>query len=251
MAKSTLPFYRFSDVSMARKRIVTLTKEEQGDEEVKRLLRELDARKEELRKPHVYGYARVSTLGQARDGNSLDSQELALLKEGAEEVFKEAISGAVSASDRPVFSALEKKLRKGDTLLVTKLDRLARSLVGGVTLCESLRERGVIIRILNLGTLDHTATGDLLLRVFLAFAEFERALIKERMAEGRAIAKAKKGKDYREGRPKKFTENAKKEAMEQLFVRQKSYREVSDDLRISVSTLVRWAREYKLRNATL
>lgn len=236
---------------MAKKRVLTLTKEEQDDAEVKRLLVELDARKEALRKPRTYGYARVSTLGQARDGNGLEAQELALMHEGAEEVFKEAISGAVSASERPVFSELEKKLRKGDTLLVTKLDRLARSLVGGVTLCESLRERGVVVRILNLGTLDHTATGDLLLRVFLAFAEFERALIKERMAEGRAVAKIKKGADYREGRPKKFTESVKKEAMEQLFVRQKSYREVSRDLRISVSTLVRWAREHKYQDTSL
>lgn len=73
----------------------------------------------------IYGYARVSTKGQARDGNSLDAQKAALLAAGATEIYADTFTG--TKLDRPEFQRLRETLHLGDTLIVTKLDRLSRS----------------------------------------------------------------------------------------------------------------------------
>ena len=104
-----------------------------------------------------YGYARVSTLGQARDGNSLEAQEQALREAGAEKIFTESFSG--SKDSRPQLDKLMRIIYEGDTLIVTKLDRIARSLVQGVQLLEELRWRGVTVNVLNLGIIDNSPTG--------------------------------------------------------------------------------------------
>ena len=76
----------------------------------------------------IYGYARVSTAGQ-KDGNSLEAQERALREEGAIEIYKESFTG--TKKDRPILNELLTKLKAGDTLVVTKLDRMARSAIAG------------------------------------------------------------------------------------------------------------------------
>ena len=82
-----------------------------------------------LRDPVIYGYARVSTKGQARDGNSLEAQEKELRSAGAKEVVSDAYTGSVT--DRPELDRLLEVLNEGDTLMVTKLDRIARSVTQG------------------------------------------------------------------------------------------------------------------------
>lgn len=91
----------------------------------------------------VYGYARVSTTGQARDGNSLEAQESALRQAGAERIYRDVFSGKTER--RPQLNRLLKVIDYGDTLIITRLDRIARSLIQGVQLLETLSERGVII----------------------------------------------------------------------------------------------------------
>ena len=131
-----------------------------------------------------YGYARVSTLGQARDGNSLEAQEQALREAGAEKIFTESFSG--SKDSRPQLDKLMRIIYEGDTLIVTKLDRIARSLVQGVQLLEELRWRGVTVNVLNLGIIDNSPTGKLIRNIMLCFAEFERDIIVQRTQEGKA-----------------------------------------------------------------
>lgn len=148
----------------------------------------------------IYGYARVSTKGQARDGNSLEEQEIALKSAGCETILHDSVSGAKMI--RPNFTKLMGMLSDGDTFVVTKLDRFARSAGQGIVLIEELRKHGVIVRILNIGTLDDSSMGNLLVNVLLSFAQFERDMIKERTSAGKAIARAN-NPDWREGRRKK------------------------------------------------
>ena len=149
----------------------------------------------------VYGYARVSTTGQARDGNSLEAQESALRQAGAERIYRDVFSGKTER--RPQLNRLLKVIDYGDTLIITRLDRIARSLIQGVQLLETLSERGVIIEVLNMGTIDNTPTGKLIRNIMLSFSEFEHDMIVQRTQEGKAIAR--QNADFKDGRPKKYS----------------------------------------------
>lgn len=137
----------------------------------------------------IYGYARVSTKGQAKDGNSLEGQTLLLKEAGAEKMFYDSFTGR--KMERPEFDKLLALLREGDKLIVTKLDRFARSAVQGSQMIENLIAKGVIVHVLNIGIMDNTPTGKLIRNVMLSFAEFERDMIVERTQEGKAIAREK------------------------------------------------------------
>ena len=97
----------------------------------------------------IYGYARVSTATQGRDGNSLEDQVAALEKYGCQKIVKEAFTG--KTMDRPKFLNLLEVLQEGDTLVVCKLDRFARTAIEGVQVVRELFERGIRVRILNMG----------------------------------------------------------------------------------------------------
>ena len=145
----------------------------------------------------IYGYARVSTAGQSINGNSLEDQRSKLEDAGCDEIVLEAYTG--TKMDRPKFTKLLAELQEGDTLVVTKLDRFARTASEGSALVKELLECGVAVHILNMGLIENTPTGRLILNVLLSFAEFERDMIVERTSEGKALAKAT-NPDYKEGR---------------------------------------------------
>ena len=149
----------------------------------------------------IYGYARVSTTGQSINGTSLEDQTRALESYGCQEIITEAFTG--KTMERPRFSALFQKLQAGDTLVVCKLDRFARTAIEGVSTVRELFERGVRVHILNMGLIENTLTGNLILTVMLAFAEYERGMIVERTQTGKAVAR--QDPNYREGRPRKYT----------------------------------------------
>lgn len=188
----------------------------------------------------IYGYARVSTRGQAKDGNSLEDQERKLKEAGAEKILSDTFTG--TKMDRPVFSKLREKLQSGDTLIVTKLDRFARTIVEGVSVIRELMEKGVTVNILNLGTVQNTSAGRLTLSMMMAFAEFERDMIVERTQAGKAIARAN-GKRV-DGRPKKFNPDKMERAMK-LLEEGNSYTQVEKEMSISKSTLIREMRKRK------
>lgn len=147
----------------------------------------------------IYGYARVSTKGQARDGNSIEGQMKALREAGAEQIFCDSFTG--TKIDRPEFDKLRNILLPGDKLIVTKLDRFARSASQGSELIETLISTGITVHILNLGVMDNTPTGKLIRTIMLGFAEFERDMIVQRTQEGKEIARTKGVRV--DGRPKK------------------------------------------------
>ena len=173
------------------------------------------------------GYARVSTFEQ-----KLESQIEVLKEAGAEEVFQEKFTG--TNVERPQFNLVFKKLKDGDTLIVTKLDRLARNTREVLEIVQSLFNRGIKVHILNIGLIDNTPTGQLIFTIFSAFAQFERDLIVTRTQEGKHFAKLH-DPSFREGRPQKFTEEQIQFAYE-LKQQGMTYKMIERKTGISIAT---------------
>lgn len=181
-----------------------------------------------------YGYARVSTRHQ-----DLEGQMRQLEEEHCDRIYFEKITG--TKNDRPEFQKLLQEIQTGDTLVVTKLDRFARSTQNALNTIKFLFEKGVKINVLNLGVIENTSTGRLIFTIFSAFADFERDLIVERTQEGKEIAKQRPG--FREGRPKKFSQQQISLAMRLL--EEHSYTEVEKMTGISKSTLTRYKKSWR------
>jgi DNA invertase Pin-like site-specific DNA recombinase len=189
-----------------------------------------------------YGYARVSTRGQATNGNSLEDQRKQLQDAGCEKIIEEQYTG--TTTDRPAFDSLINQLQAGDTLVVTKLDRFARSAAAGSQLITQLTKQEIRVHILNMGEINDSPQGRLMMQILLAFAEFERDMIVERTQAGKAIARTKAG--FREGRPPIST--AKKDLGVRLILKEHmSYKKASAATGLSISTLTRAVRAAKFR----
>jgi DNA invertase Pin-like site-specific DNA recombinase len=176
------------------------------------------------------GYARVSTLDQ-----NLALQQDALKEAGCEKIFIEQMSGAVT--DRPALREALDYARRGDTLIVWKLDRLARSMKQLIETIESLRLRGIGFRSLTEAIDTTTAQGVLVFHMFSALAEFERALIRERTRAGLAAAK-RAGRIG--GRPRKLTEGDLNVARTLLANPHITVGDVAGRLGVSPPTLYRY-----------
>lgn len=188
----------------------------------------------------VYGYCRVSTKSQLKDGFGIEAQEKEIsAKYPDAQLYKESYTG--TTMNRPQFNVLLDKLVNGDLLCVTKLDRLARSTQEGIAIIKELFDRGVSVHVLNIGLLEDTAMGKFFLTVLLAIAEMEKSTIIERTQAGKEIAKTKSG--YCEGRPRLYTNEQLTHAMKLL--ESNSYSSVARMTKISESTLARERRRLK------
>lgn len=177
------------------------------------------------------GYARTSTQEQVA---GLEAQIRDLKAAGCEEVYSEQVS---ALGDRQELDRTLKFLRKGDTLVVTKIDRLARNTRSLADIVDGLHGRGVGLKVLQFGkeTLDTTgAYGRLILNMFAAFAEFERDLMRERQKEG--IAKAKAEQKYKGRKP---TARAKAGEAVVLYQQDKSVSEIAASLGIGRGSVYR------------
>lgn len=143
----------------------------------------------------IIGYARTSTTDQKA---GLEAQERDLLAAGCERLFIEQVSSVDMVAREQLATALD-FVRDGDVLVVTKLDRLARSVSHLLDVSSRLKAKGAALRILDLAIDTSTATGELLLTMVGAIAQFERAIMLERQREG--IAKAKAEGKYRGRKP--------------------------------------------------
>lgn len=186
-----------------------------------------------------YGYARVSTIHQ-----DLQVQLQHLEKENCDKIFAEKFTG--TSKDRPEFQKLFDVLQEGDTLVVTKLDRFARSTQDALETIKELFNRNIKVHVLNMGVIENTPTGRLIFTIFSAFAEFERDMIVERTQEGKLIAK--QNPNFREGRPRKFSKSQIQHALSLL--EHNSYKQVEDMTGISVSTLVRAKKDSRANKIT-
>ncbi len=143
----------------------------------------------------LIGYARTSTVDQKA---GLEAQLRDLAKEGVEKVFQEQVS-SVDMTNREKLSEALEFLREGDTLVVTKLDRLARSVAHLMEVLGAIEAKGANLRILSMNIDTGTATGKLMLSIMGSVAEFERSIMLERQREG--IAKAKAAGKYTGRKP--------------------------------------------------
>ncbi len=150
----------------------------------------------------LIGYARISTTNQ-----NLDLQIDALTNAGCEKIYQDQISG--SAISRPALDELIQDIRKGDVLVIWKLDRLGRSFKDLITLVNNLLERGIGLKSLNDPIDTTTAQGRLIFNIFGSLAEFERELIKERTIAGLEAARARGKKG---GRPSGLSKSAQGKA---------------------------------------
>lgn len=182
----------------------------------------------------IYGYARVSSKKQLH-GNSLEEQAATLTANGAASIVSEQFTGKTTS--RPKLQALIDSLYAGDTLMVTKLDRLARNVTEGIELIRALFAKGVKVHVLNIGLLENTSMGNFFITTLLAVAELERSMIIERTLAGKEVARTKDG--FREGRPR-IPDKKIKYAM--ALLEKHSYKEVSEITGISCATLVRYKR---------
>src|SRR5262249_4257965 len=155
----------------------------------------------------VYGYARLST-----DGQSLTSQDAELHAAGCAKVYAEKISGA--RSNRPELTKVLKRLDISDVLIVTRLDRLARSTRDLLNILDDIAKRGAGFKSLHDAWADTTsAHGRLMVTILAGLAEFERELILARTSDGRARAKAR---GVKFGRPTALTPHQRQEALKRL-----------------------------------
>jgi len=181
----------------------------------------------------IYGYARVST-----DGQSLDAQVKQLRAAGAEKVLRETASGA--RADRAQLARALAQLGKGDVLIVTRLDRLARSTRDLLNTLATVTAKGAGFRSLNDTWADTTtAHGRLMLTVLGGLAEFERELIRARTGEGRERAKAK---GVKMGRRPKLTDHQRREAIKRRDRDGETLAEIGRSYNVSGWTIGRLAK---------
>jgi len=179
------------------------------------------------------GYARVSTSEQ-----SLDRQDDELRAAGAEMVYQEVGSGKKGAP-RPQWDELLRSLRQGDTLMVTELSRLGRSTSQLSQLADDLSERGIALRILNLGIDTGTPSGRLVYQIIAAVAEMERELLIERTNSGLAASRARGRKG---GRKREFSPAAVRKAQERYDKGELSVAEIARLAGVSRQTLYRYLK---------
>jgi DNA invertase Pin-like site-specific DNA recombinase len=177
------------------------------------------------------GYARVSTLEQ-----NLELQIQALKKAGCKKIFREKISGA--GRDRPEFLKMLDQLREGDTVVVWKLDRLARSTRHLLETMETIRENGARFQSLSEPWADTTThAGKMIMTIFAGIAEFERELIRERTTAGRLAAKRR---GVRFGRPRSLNPEQEK-LVQRLLDEGKAVCEIAETFNVHVATIYRVA----------
>ena len=179
----------------------------------------------------IIGYGRTSTVEQVA---GLEAQIRDLKAAGAEKLFGENVS---SVAPRHQLEAAIEFAREGDTLVVTKIDRLARSVRHLCEIVDRLQAKGVALRILNLNLDTNDATGKLMLQIIGSIAEFERSIMLARQLEG--IAKAKAEGKYRGGIP---TARAKAEQVFALVDAGKTRGEAAEELEISIRSVFRILR---------
>jgi DNA invertase Pin-like site-specific DNA recombinase len=178
----------------------------------------------------IFAYARVST-----DGQSVDTQVKALRAAGAEKIFKETASGA--KSDRAQLRRAIAALGEGDTLLVTRLDRPARSTRDLLNTLDAIAKAGAGFRSLHDAWADTTTPhGRSMLTVLRGLAEFERDLIRARTGEGRARAKAR---GVHMGRPRALTRRQREEAMRDRAKGKATHAHLARRFNVSRSTISR------------
>lgn len=185
----------------------------------------------------IYGYCRATTEKQIQDGYLDDQAELISDRYFYAEIYKEE---SIDLNETPVLDKLLGLLKSGDTFVVTQMDRFAKNINSVIAIIDNLRKNNVKVHILNLGLIDDSALGKVVFTCLQAFEDFEKAMLVERTQSGKM--KAKKEKNFKEGRPRKYTDDQLIEAVDLL--KTYSYKKVEEMTGISKSTLIRGKRQF-------
>lgn len=182
----------------------------------------------------TFAYARVSTVDQLTENQREQIAQAGYLID-PKRFVEERVSGSVAAAQRAGFQKLMDRMEEGDSLIVTKLDRIGRDSIDVQQTVELFTERGIRLIVLQLGNLDLTSSsGALMVKVLAAVADFERDLIVERTQAGQARARAE-GKHM--GRPSKTTD-AEKQVIRSKLARGVSVSEVAREFAISRASVI-------------
>lgn len=193
-----------------------------------------------------YGYARVSSNGQ-----NLNAQIKQLQEAGCDVIYKEKVSGR-KKENRYQFNELLQDIQAGDTMIVTKLDRFARSTKDALSTIEALNQKGIFLIVLNMGGMPvdtSTAIGKLMVTMLAGIAEFEADMIRERQLEGIAEAKAR---GVYKGRPNTYTEkhSGLQHALDLYRNRETNgytVKQIAEITKISKATIYRAVREQQVQ----
>ncbi|WP_456095568.1 recombinase family protein [Peptostreptococcus sp.] len=180
----------------------------------------------------IYGYCRATTSKQIELGYLEEQEDLIKDRYYDSIIFKES---SLDMNVKPEFEKIINLLNPEDILVVTQLDRFATSIGDAVDIIASIRDKQASIHILNIGLVDFSILGNILFKTLCAVNNFDKALLVERIQSGKN--KAKKTSGFKEGRPKKFSEEQIQEALDML--NSYSYKKVEELTGISKSTLIR------------
>lgn len=189
-----------------------------------------------------YAYARVSTRKHFLNDNGINEQ---IAKLNSTDFDKLIVEDHYNSGTKHLqFNNLIQQLKNGDVLIITTLDRIAKTIAEGLAILNGLLKRGVAVHILNMGIIDNTPTGKNIANIFLAFAKYERDMIIERTQTGKEIARSKPG--FKEGRPP-IDQNKKDFAVNLILNQKKSYNEAVKLTGLSKSTITRSVRIAKAK----
>ena len=180
----------------------------------------------------IYGYCRAAASKQIELGYLEEQEDLIKERYYDSIIFKES---SLDMNVKPEFEKITNPLNPEDILVVTQLDRFATSIGDAVDIIASIRDKQASIHILNIGLVDFSILGNILFKTLCAVNNFDKALLVERIQSGKN--KAKKTSGFKEGRPKKFSEEQIQEALDML--NSYSYKKVEELTGISKSTLIR------------
>lgn len=191
----------------------------------------------------IIGYCRIGRLAYVGE-NEIENQEKSILEIYPDAIIhKEILTGRLL--NRPIIDNLLEELKERDILVVTKLDRLTLKAKDGITILDKLFRKNVIVHVLNIGVLENSILGRFFIQTILATVEMESTLVRERIEEGKELAK--KNPDFKDGRPKIYNEEQLNEALSMLSVNggKFSYDKVAEITKISKSTLIRENKKRK------
>lgn len=184
----------------------------------------------------IYGYASISARGQFEAGSIEEQTKLIKQRYPSASMIIEHYE---DPKVRPILRENISKMYSGDTIVVSKLDRFCGTIKDAIVLIEEALKKNIRINIINIGMIDNTYNGRNIMNILNALAEFDKSMMIERTQVGKAIAKSKSG--FKEGRPKKFSQNEIDNALEML--KTNSYKYVEEQTGISKSTLIRAKKE--------
>lgn len=184
----------------------------------------------------IYGYCRATTSKQLQ--NDFLTQQSNQIRDRyfeADIAFEDGYD--ISISNK--LDEIKKKLRDEDIIVVTSLDRVAKSISDALSFIDDIKRRGAYLHVLNIGVFDDSLLGEVLYNTIFSLDEFEKSIVVDRIQTGKT--KAKKVEGFKEGRPKKYTDEQLREAIDLL--NSYSYKKVEEMTGISKSTLIRAKKE--------